>query len=114
MREPSLPKKLHQKLKEILERDGLGECWICGHGTYEGNEKCHGFQETPDGEFQLICSTCFQVQCGINKDALHDPDSNGSPFIGMYLIGTSEARKIIGYKVLGHEPWLEKLGELKA
>jgi len=102
-----------ENLRKVLERDGLGECWICGHQTYEGNERCHGFQETPDGEMQLICSTCFQVQCTINKDELHGPNCNGSPFIRMYLVGT-QPRKVTGYHVLAQEPWLEKFGEVDA
>jgi len=102
-----------ERLKTILNRDGLGECWICGHETYEGRERCHGFQETPDGELQLICSTCFQVQCTINKDSLHKPDCNGSPFVRMYLMDATKPRKVVGYRVLDCEPWLEKIGEMK-
>jgi len=102
------------KLRQALERDGLGECWICGNGTYNHSERCHGFQETPEGEFQLICSICFQVQCTINKDSLHGPDCNGSPFVRMYLVNAdAKPRKVVGYCVLDHEPWLEKFGELE-
>jgi hypothetical protein len=97
-----------ERLKKVLERDGLGECRICGHQTYEGREKCHGFQETPNGELQLICSIYFQVQCTINKDSLHGSECNGSPFVRMYLVNPNEPRKVVSYKVLDCEPWLEK------
>ena len=103
-----------EKLKRAFDRDGCGECWICGHQTYERNEKLHGYQEDLSGELQLICSTCVQVQLIANKESLHGKDCNGSPFVRMFIVGTSpnKPRKAIGYRVLDRQPWIEKYGEL--
>jgi hypothetical protein len=88
------------------------ECYICGRNVYEGTEKCHGFQETPEGQKQLLCSTCFQVQCTINKDSLHKKGCNGSPFVRMYLV-SSDQKKVAIWKVLDHKPWLEMIQSTK-
>jgi len=99
----------YKTAKELGLYLGDFECWICGHNVYEtGRERCHGFQETPNGEKQLICTTCFQVQCTINRDCLHKEGCNGSPFVRMYLVSSDE-KKVTIWKVLGQEPWLKMI-----
>jgi len=100
--------------KELgLPSSGFGECWICAHNTYEGREKCHGYQELSDGTMMLICSTCFQVQMSINRDCLGKAEgvnSCGLAVKRMFLCNPEQTRTTV-WEILQSEPWARKLKE---
>jgi len=97
-----------------LPSSGFGECWICGHETYEGREKCHGYQELVDGTIMLVCSTCFQVQMSINKDSLGQPkgvNSCGLAIKRIFLCNSGQTR-ISVWEILQEKPWAKQVQQL--
>jgi hypothetical protein len=89
------------------------ECWTCGFALMPDRANCYGIAIEPNGHRVLVCAVCFQVMAIMNKEYLHKGDWTGEkpmggPFTEMWLV-TPVKKKVVRWKVLDHEPWLEKI-----